>query len=224
LAAPILRAPVLRRRVMAGLSGALLLLVAGATLTLAPPRAHAIAEETTYGPFVEKLGAEVTEILKTTNVSLSQRKELFRTLFRKYFDSRKIGKIVIGRAWREMSEGQREDYKHLFYNYVAAVYAVVFTRYNGATFKIDNVQPSGPSDATVAAEIEEPGKSPLKVIFKVHAGGEEGMRIEDVQVEAVSLILTFRKEFGDVVQREGIDGVLKRMKLLQMPLSSPIAK
>jgi phospholipid transport system substrate-binding protein len=203
---------------------AVLLVALGTALCLGSNPASAATDQDAYGRFVEKLGRKLTDILETPNVNLSARKERFRVLFRKYFDSVRIGRIVLGRTWRELTEDQRDDYKHLFYNYVSAVYAVIFSRYEGATLKILDVRSADAANSTVNAEVDEPGKTPINIQFKVHDGGDNGMKIEDVEVENLSLIVSFRNEINNVVQLEGFDGVLKRMKMLQMPLSAPIAK
>jgi phospholipid transport system substrate-binding protein len=200
---------------------ALSLVAAVILIGLMAPRASAATDQAAMQPYIQQLGAEVTAIIKEQHLGMYERQAKFRVLFKQYFDARKIGRFVLGRTWKDLTEAQREEYKYLFYNYIAAVYAVVFSRYNQAVFTTTDVQPIGPDDGTVNAEVAQPGKPSLKVAFKVH-GVPEGLKIEDVFVENVSLIISMRKEFGEVLEREGIDGVLKRLKGLVMPLNQPL--
>jgi phospholipid transport system substrate-binding protein len=40
---------------------------------------------------------------------------------------------------------------------------------------------------------------------------DSGWKIYDISVEGISLVLTYRSEFDQVVKQEGIDGLLKRL-------------
>ena len=45
----------------------------------------------------------------------------------------------------------------------------------------------------------------------------DGWKIYDIVVEGVSLVLTYRSEFDQVVKQEGIDGLIKRLSQKNTP-------
>jgi len=188
-----------------------ILLIAAATAALfsAAP-ARAAAEASDPRAFVEHLGDEVVGILKSPDVKVPDRQRRFQTLFVQSFDAPTIGRFVLGQYWQKTSEEQRRSYLELFSDYVAAIYAVQFSHYEGQTFKTTGVQPVAGGDSAVEAEIARAGNPPMKVTFRVRREGV-GLKIIDVMVEGVSLIVTKRDEFASVLGREGLDGLMKRM-------------
>ncbi len=214
-------APWHRGRAGSRLAAAMLLLAAAAAALFTAAPARAATEASDPQGFVEHLGGEVVGILKSPDVKVSDRQRRFQTLFVQTFDAPTIGRFVLGQYWQKTSEDQRRSYLELFTDYVAAIYAVQFSHYEGQTFKTTGVQPIAGGDNAVEAEIEGSGKAPIKVTFRVRREGD-ALRIVDVMVEGVSLIVTKRDEFASVLGREGLDGLMKRMHatLDEMPKGS----
>ena len=204
------RAPRHRQRARRGLAATIILLAATAPAFFAAAPARGATEASDPRAFVEHLGDEVVGILKAPDVKVPDRQRRFQSLFVQSFDSPTIGRFVLGQYWQKTSEDQRRSYLQLFSDYVAAIYAVQFSHYEGQTFKTTGVQPVSGGDSAVATEIAQPGKEPLKVSFRVRHEGD-GFKIIDVMVEGVSLIVTKRDEFASVLSREGLDGLMKRM-------------
>jgi phospholipid transport system substrate-binding protein len=46
---------------------------------------------------------------------------------------------------------------------------------------------------------------------------DSGWKIYDISVEGISLVLTYRSEFDQVVKQEGIDGLIKRLTQKNAP-------
>lgn len=161
--------------------------------------------------FVEGLGAETLDIIKSPDVKIAERQRRFSVLFARAFDAPAIGRFVIGPYWNKVSEDERARYLETFGNYVAAIYAIQFSHYNGESFRTVSIDPVGNGDSAVPSEIVRPGKTPLRIAFRVR-GTPGAFKIVDVNVEGVSLIVTKREEFASVLGKEGLDGVVKRMQ------------
>lgn len=161
--------------------------------------------------FVDDLGAQTIAIIKSSSVGLPERQRRFRALFLQAFDAPTIGRFVLGRYWEKTSDGEKASYLKLFGDYVAAIYAVQFSHYQGESFKTVGVDPIGEGDSAVRAEIAQPGKAPITLTFRARPEGG-GFKIVDVTVEGVSLIVTKRSEFASVLGREGLNGVMTRMQ------------
>ncbi len=161
--------------------------------------------------FVENLGGEVLAILKSPDVSQTDREKKFRELFLSHFDVPTIGRFVIGRYWNRSSKEQQDKYLELFGDYVASIYAAQFAHYQGEGFKTLGVRKISADEAVVKSEIERPGNPPIAIEFRVK-GQPGAYKIDDVGVEGVSLIITKRDEFSSVLSQEGLDGVMNRMR------------
>jgi phospholipid transport system substrate-binding protein len=94
---------------------------------------------------------------------------------------------------------------------VASLYANKFGDYAGQEFKVIGQRASGENDISVESNILQNNKSPVKVEFRVRQT-ETGFKIVDVYVEGISLLITKRDEFITVLSREGMDGLLSRLR------------
>jgi phospholipid transport system substrate-binding protein len=186
----------------------LLAMLCVAAACLLPGRASAASDPQ---GFVNELGGKVLAIIKTPDLSVRERQKRFRDLFTQAFDAPAIGRFVLSREWSKLSDEQRKQYLDLFSDYIAAIYAIQFSGYQGQTFKTLGVNKVAQGDSNVRCEIDRPGgQPPIRLTFRVRQ--ENGFKIVDVHVEGVSLILTKRDEFASVLGREGFDGVIKRMR------------
>ena len=223
------RTPLLScRNLPSGVRSALAALCCAVALAATSPLspAHAEALDSANEPavaFVQGIGDKVVDILKEPSSILAERQKSFRALFQENFDAPVIGRAVLGPHWNELSDSEKTRYLELFSNYVAAIYAVKFARYSGDSFRITGAHAGASSDPIVTAEIIQPDKPVLEVGFRVRTTAE-GMKVVDVTVEQISLIINMRKEFAEVMSKEGKDGLLKRLQALVMPLNAPIVQ
>jgi phospholipid transport system substrate-binding protein len=54
------------------------------------------------------------------------------------------------------------------------------------------------------------GGKPVPIDYQMRKT-DGGWKIYDITVEGISLVLTYRSEFDQVVKQEGIDGLIKRL-------------
>jgi phospholipid transport system substrate-binding protein len=72
-------------------------------------------------------------------------------------------------------------------------------------------QPAGKSDIVVRSRIHPPAGAPLDVEWRLRSRNG-GMFIIDLVVEGISLLITQRSEFGSVLERVGIDGLISELQ------------
>jgi phospholipid transport system substrate-binding protein len=186
-----------------------------AWLTSAGPAVQ--AEESATSPeaaakFVQDLGNRAFGLFASyTPAEAEKNKEAFRQVFREGFDFDLIGRFVLGNPWRNASPEQKAEYQKLFETWVLDTYTRRIGAYKGEKFKITGEQPIAETDALVETEIVRNDGPPLKAGWRVR-NIQGQMKIVDVVVEGISMALTQRQEFASVVQREGLDGLLKQLK------------
>ena len=66
------------------------------------------------------------------------------------------------------------------------------------------------TDVTVRNQYLSPGKPPLAVDYSMRKV-DGTWKIYDIVAEGISLVLTYRGEFEQVVQQGGIDGLIKQL-------------
>ena len=161
--------------------------------------------------FVQNLGNQVLDILKTPNVNTADREQRFHALFLADFDSPTIARFVLGAQWRNLNDEQRKRYLDVFADYVASIYAIQFSHYSGEKFEIVGESKRGGDDTFVDTKIDRPNEEPLDVVYRIR-DEQNSPKIIDVVVDAVSLIVTKRSEFASVLQHDGFDGLMQRMQ------------
>ena len=172
--------------------------------------AAAQAQETSAaGQFVSKLGDNVIQILKDD--PYDARKQKLREVFTRSFDVGAMAQFAAGSYWRRADDTQKREYLKLFGEYVASLYANKFGDYSGQSFKVTGEHASGDADIAVESTIVQGQKPPVRVDFRVRKSGE-GFKIVDVYVEGISLLITKRDEFTTVLSREGMNGLLQRLR------------
>jgi phospholipid transport system substrate-binding protein len=165
------------------------------------------ANVTDGAQFVRALGDEVVAILKSPP---KQRKQKFHGIFTTAFDVDAMAQFAAGNYWRRADDRQKQEYVKLFADYVATLYANKFADYAGQSFKVVSERASGDAVA-VEGVIVQGTQAPLRFDFRLRRA-EAGFKIVDVYVEGMSLLITKRDEFMTVLAREGMDGLLQRLR------------
>ena len=129
-----------------------------------------------------------------------------------------LARMTMGRYWRQASSHQRQVFVDLFGRYLLRSFAGRLSRYAGTDlsaarkrFIILTSQPVGKKDVIVRSKVTPPSGVPLKVDWRLrHREGRPV--IIDLVVEGVSLLITQRSEFGAVLERVGIDGLIHELQ------------
>ena len=153
--------------------------------------------------------------------TLETREAEFRRLLSQGFAMPFIGRFVLGRYWRTATPEQREDYQALFAEYILRTYSSRLGGYAGETFSVTGARPAGKQDILVATRIDRPSGPPIKADWRVRVFDNE-YKIIDIMVEGISMAVTQRSEFTNVVRSQGFEGLLQalRARTERMPATS----
>ena len=160
--------------------------------------------------FIANLAEQALAVLRRQDISLEEREAVFRKLLREGFDMSFIARFVLGRHWREMSVEQQAEYLEVFSEYVLQTYSRRLGGYAGQSFAVTGARPAGKQDVIVQTRIDQPSGAPISADWRVRVG--DGYRIVDIMVEGVSMAVTQRSEFGAVVQRGGVTGLVEALR------------
>ncbi len=169
--------------------------------------------------FIHTLGNQAIGALQAPNLTLAQREAQFRGLLAQGFDLRFIGRFVLGKHWREASPGEKSDYLTLFSEYVLQTYSSRLGGYAGETLTVTGARQASEKDIVVETQIDRPSGPPILAEWRVRV--KDGQcRIIDVAVEGISMAVTQRSEFGAVVKRNGIPGLLALLRARTTKISA----
>jgi phospholipid transport system substrate-binding protein len=129
-----------------------------------------------------------------------------------------LGRLVLGRYWRDASPGQRSEYLQLFRRYMLQTFIQRLRQYAGTDmshpgerFQIIASRPVGERDILVQSRVAPPTSQPLRVDWRLRERPGEPVII-DLIVEGISLLVTQRSEFAAVLERGGVEGLLAELR------------
>ena len=129
-----------------------------------------------------------------------------------------LGRLVLGRYWRDAGPRQRAEYLQLFRRYMLQTfiqrlrqYAGTDVSHPGERFQIIASRPVGERDILVQSRVAPPTSQPLRVDWRLRERPGEPVII-DLIVEGISLLVTQRSEFAAVLERGGVEGLLAELR------------
>jgi phospholipid transport system substrate-binding protein len=201
----------LDRRQLIGACFALLAALLPGRASRAVPSAAA-AEEV-----VRRLVDQVWQLLAERGVEQVDNQDLHSVLD-EGTDLSLLGRLVLGRYWRQANSRQRTEYLHLFRRYMLQTFIQRLRQYagtelghSGARFQIIASRPVGERDVLVQSRVAPPTSQPLRVDWRLRERPGEPVII-DLIVEGISLLVTQRSEFAAVLERSGVDGLLAELR------------
>jgi phospholipid transport system substrate-binding protein len=119
---------------------------------------------------------------------------------------------VLGRYWRGASDAQRKQFTEEFKSLLTNTYAAVFRRYANQTVTVLATQAGGSSDrAVVPTTIKSAGEQDIRVDYRVRQTRGEWL-VYDVVVDGISLLINYRSEYSNFLQRNSLDKLINRLQ------------
>jgi phospholipid transport system substrate-binding protein len=198
----------------------LLRILAVTTSMVAAP---VFAQELGPEELVKKVTAEVLDAIKSDKqLAAGDKQKAIKLAEEKvlpHVDFEEATRLAVGRGWKEATPEQRKKLTTEFRNMLVRTYSNAISAYEGQTMKVQPVRMKpGDTDVTVRNQFIRPGGKPVLVDYSMRKT-EQGWKIYDIVVEGVSLVLTYRSEFDQVVKQEGIDGLIKRLSQKNTPVA-----
>lgn len=129
-----------------------------------------------------------------------------------------LARMTMGRYWRSASIQQREAFVDLFRRYLLKSFTSRLKSYAGASmgkakdhFVITGTRNVGKNDIVIRSRIEPPSGTPLEVDWRLRSRNDQ-LFVIDLVVEGISLLITQRSEFGSVLERIGVDGLISELR------------
>lgn len=138
-----------------------------------------------------------------------------------HVDFREATRLAVGRGWASATPAQQERIVTEFRAMLVRIYSNAIDTYRGQTLRVFPVKMApGDTEVTVRNQYLSPGRPPVPVEYAMRKT-PEGWKIYDIVVENVSLVLTYRGEFDQVMRQSGVDGLIKRMTEKNHPAVRP---
>jgi phospholipid transport system substrate-binding protein len=130
-----------------------------------------------------------------------------------HFDMDYASLLVLGRHAREATPAQRVAFARAFYNALTRRYAEGLVAYTRGSVKVLPAQ--GPLDqrrTIVRTQVLLTSGKNLSVDYAFRKTASGDWKAYDVIIEGISYITNYRNQVDAEIQKEGIDGLIKRLQ------------
>jgi len=179
------------------------------------PAIAAAAQELAPDALVRQVTADVLESIQgDAALQAGDRKKAIALAEQKvlpHIDFTEATRLALGSWWKTATPAQRERLSTEFRGLLVRTYANAIGAYKGQTMRVLPVRmEAGADDVIVRNQFLRPGAPPLRIDYAMYKT-PAGWKIYDIVAEGVSLVLTYRTEFDQVVRQSGIDALIQRI-------------
>ena len=126
----------------------------------------------------------------------------------------KVSRLILGPHWKTASEEQRERFTTGFMNLLMRTYATAMFEYTGEQelrFGEVTLRAEG-RIAVVPTEVVVPAQAPVPVDYYCLLPADGHWQIYDIQVDGISLIISFRNQYGEYIDANGLDALIESLE------------
>ncbi len=193
---------------------------------LAPVAAFADSE--TPDALVKRISSDVLDTIKSDpslrGGDMSKINALVNDKVMPFVNFRRMTSAAVGPAWRKATEPQRERLLKEFNSLLVRTYAGALSQVSDQTITVKPLRAAaGDTDVLVRTEVHGKG-DPVQLDFRLEKDAN-GWKIYNFNVLGVWLVETYRNQFAEEINKNGIDGLIQTLaSRSSMPADVPAKK
>ncbi len=177
------------------------------------------------GEPTEQLKTDVDRIIKTLSdqtLAKDQRDQRIIDLIRQRFDFEVMSQWILGVNWRKATPDQRNRFIGLFTQLLENTYKGRIEAYTGnySENNVKYVEENIKKGRALVKTFIVTESTEIPVDYKLSQNSNE-WRVYDVVIEEVSLVRNYRSTYGELVKKEGFEGLFERMEKKIEELKNP---
>lgn len=168
-------------------------------------------------PMLENTATQILATLKQNKSSLKKNHQIIYHAVERYLlpnvDVNGMSRSVLGRqAWNKASAAERQEFTRVFTELVIRTYANPLAEYTDETVKFLPLRDSTDGRfARVNSLIIRSSGQRIPLTYSMVAKNN-GWKIYDLSVEGVSLLQSFRSQFGQILQNSSMKDLIAQMR------------
>ena len=160
----------------------------------------------------------IIKVLRTLDMDQKVKEKIIDRIVSPTFDFPLMGQLALGRThWPKLDSAQREEFVRLFVDRIKALYLEKTTLYKNEKIVL---KPGVPKKNTIQIPmtlVSDDGET--SILYKLHKPSEQSKskangywRIYDVEIDGVSVLLTYRSQFDDILRHGTVQDLLSQLK------------
>ncbi len=168
-------------------------------------------------PMLENTANQIISTLKQNKASLKQNHKIIHQAVERYLlpnvDLEGMSRSVLGRqAWNKATAAERQEFTHVFTELVIRTYSNPLAEYTDETVKFLPLRGALDGHFTrVNSIIMRSSGQRIPLTYSLIAKNN-GWKIYDLSVEGVSLLQSFRSQFGQILQNSSMQELILQMQ------------
>ena len=167
-------------------------------------------------PEIEAKTVKVIEVLKNANLDdKAKTKEIF-ALLDPLFDYKQMAKISLGKRYNSLSADEQAKFDAAFEQKLKSSYIDKLLGYKDQQIHITGESEPQKNRYWLTSELLNDGKN-YEFVYKFYDAKERGWLIYDLDIVGVSIIQTYRSQFGDVLNNGDFNTLLQKLNEAVLP-------
>jgi phospholipid transport system substrate-binding protein len=168
-------------------------------------------------PMVQNINDNILNVLNKNQSKLKNNPKIIEAAITQYFiphvDTTGMSRSVLGReAWMKASAQEKAQFTHEFTRLVLRTYAQPLTGYTGEKVEFLPVKASSvPQFSQIQSVIIRPNGQRIPVSYHLVKTAQGDWKVYDLSVEGVSLLNSFRNQFGQALRNEDLNSIISKM-------------
>ncbi len=126
------------------------------------------------------------------------------------FDWDEMSRLALGANWGKATPDEQKQFKELFSELLSRTY-LKRIKSNVVESKLEIIDAKVEGEKALVKTRVQANGEPVSIDYRLRAEGS-AWKAYDVVIENVGLISNYRAEFGDIVQKDGMQGLLGKLR------------
>ncbi len=158
---------------------------------------------------VEIMINSVLDILQQKNLSLEEKKSRVSGRVQEYLNMASMSQRTLGPYWKDASEAQRQRFSELFVKVLEGTYLNRINDYSGGNVQYLKQRIKGDKAIIDTKFVSDNLEIPVQ--YKMIRENDV-WQVFDVVIEGVSLIRNYRETYGEIIRKNGYEGLFALME------------
>ncbi len=158
---------------------------------------------------VESMVNSILEILDHPEMSLAEKKEQVSGRAQRFLSIDSMSQRTLGTYWSTATQEQRDHFIYLFTRILEETYLNRIDDYSGGTVRY--LQQRVKDDRAIVDTMIVADELELPVQYRM-VYEQQNWRVFDIVIDGVSLIMNYRASYGEIIRRQGYDGLFRLME------------
>jgi len=162
--------------------------------------------------FISNTSDKVLKVIES-KISTEKKSKQLEEIFSNVVDIDWMAKFAIAKFWKTMSDVQKEQYLRAYKQYLIKTYVPRFKEYNNQVVKIIAAKDMNNGQYQIMTQIvatKGSEKTTLNISYRCKEDNGK-FQIRDIVGEDFSLLATQRSEFAAIIEKGGIDKLIKTL-------------